>query len=155
MPDLKLELDAEKIGAAYPEQPVIVAPETTIHEVFQLLNAEGVGSVLVCEAGSLVGIFTERDALKLMASRASLEGPIRQVMSRSIVTIREDESVAEAVKRMAEGGYRRLPIVNGKGCPTGVAGVAGILHYLADHFPRTIYNLPPDPQAISREREGA
>ena len=45
---------------------------------------------------------------------------------------------------MAEGGYRHLPIVDQDQKPTGVLAVHGIVHYLVDHFPETVYNLPPD-----------
>jgi hypothetical protein len=56
---------------------------------------------------------------------------------------------------MAEGGYRHLPIVDDQHRPTGVVAVHGIVHYLVDHFPNTVYNLPPDPKASTRDREGA
>jgi hypothetical protein len=29
------------------------------------------------------------------------------------------------------------------------------VHYLAEHFPSTVYNLPPDPQSVPEEPEGA
>ena len=63
--------------------------------------------------------------------------------------------MGEAIRVMAEGGYRHLPIVDSHGKPTGVVAVHGIVHYLVDHFPETVYNLPPDPKAAPREREGA
>ena len=50
---------------------------------------------------------------------------------------------------MAEGGYRHLPMVDKARKPTGVVAVHGIVHYLVDHFPETVYNLPPDPKAKS------
>ena len=34
-------------------------------------------------------------------------------------------------------------------------GVVRIVHYLAEHFPATVYNLPPDPSAVPEEPEGA
>jgi hypothetical protein len=30
-----------------------------------------------------------------------------------------------------------------------------VVHYLAEHFPTTVYNLPPDPQAVPDQPEGA
>jgi hypothetical protein len=48
-----------------------------------------------------------------------------------------------------------LPIVDDDGKPTGVVAVHGIVHYLVDHFPETVYNLPPDPNAAPKAREGA
>jgi hypothetical protein len=29
------------------------------------------------------------------------------------------------------------------------------MHYLAEHFPSVIYNLPPEPHHSTQEREGA
>jgi hypothetical protein len=56
---------------------------------------------------------------------------------------------------MSFGGYRRLPIVDDKGRPTGLLKVPGILHYLVEHFPNVVYNLPPTPHHSTQEREGA
>ena len=56
---------------------------------------------------------------------------------------------------MAHGGYRRLPIVDDQGRPTGIIKVEGIMHYLVEHFPSTVYNLPPNPSVVQQEREGA
>ena len=41
------------------------------------------------------------------------------------------------------------------GVPLGVLSVKRIVHYLVEHFPATIYNLPPDPDLVPREPEGA
>jgi len=126
-----------------------------VGQVLQLLRAQRTGSVLICDGEKLVGILTERDALKLMASGADFSTPVRDVMSSEPTTIPSTATVSEAIRVMAEGGYRHLPIVDGDGKPTGVLAVHGIVHYMVDHFPETVYNLPPDPKAKPREREGA
>ena len=56
--------------------------------------------------------------------------------------------------RMIEGGYRHLPVVH-DGLPQGILSVKRIVHYLVEHFPGTVYNLPPDPGMVHHEREGA
>ena len=56
---------------------------------------------------------------------------------------------------MAEGGYRRLPIVDELGRPTGIVKVEGIMHYLVEHFPTVIHNLPPKPHHSYQQRKGA
>jgi CBS domain-containing protein len=121
----------------------------------QLLRAQRTGAVLICEGSKLVGIFTERDALKLMARGADLSTPVRDIMSNSPATIASSATVGEAIRKMSEGNYRHLPIVDSDHKPTGVLAVHGIVHYLVDHFPETVYNLPPDPNSRPREREGA
>ena len=153
--DFQLSLHSEGVGSAYPDQPLAASVTENVGQVLQLLRAQRTGSVLICDGEKLVGILTERDALKLMASGADFSTPVRDVMSSEPTTIPSTATVSEAIRVMAEGGYRHLPIVDGDGKPTGVLAVHGIVHYMVDHFPETVYNLPPDPKAKPREREGA
>ena len=153
--DFQLSLESEPVGSAYPNEPLAVTPDAPVASALQLRSARRTGAGLLCDAVWLVGIFTERDALRLMADGADLDVPIADVMSAEQVTLSAKETVASAIKKMSEGGYRHLPIVEDNGQPSGVAAVHGIVHYLVDHFPDTIYNLPPDPRTVQREREGA
>lgn len=153
--DFQLSLESEGVGSAYPDQPVAATADDSVGDVLQLLRAQRTGAALICEGAKLVGILTERDALKLMARGADFSTPMREVMSSEPATISSTATVGEAIRVMSEGGYRHLPIVDASGKPTGVLAVHGIVHYLVDHFPETIYNLPPDPKSAPREREGA
>jgi CBS domain-containing protein len=153
--DFQLSLDSEGVGSAYPDQPLAATVKESVGQVLQLLRAQRTGAVLICDGEKLVGILTERDALKLMARGADFSTPVRDVMSSEPATIPSTATVGEAIRVMAEGGYRHLPIIDGDGKPTGVLAVHGIVHYMVDHFPETVYNLPPDPKAAPREREGA
>lgn len=150
-----LSLNTEPVTAAYPNDPLLVSPDAKVGDVLRLLRAHRAGSVLVCEESRLLGIFTERDALLWMASGQSNEVAIESLMTRDLQTLDEKATVADAIRLMSRGGYRRLPIVSSDGKPTGVAAVHGIVHYLVDHFPQTIYTLPPQPNSITSEREGA
>ena len=152
--DLELNLTTETVELASPLPAVCVAPETPIREVFERLKGEGRGSVLVCRDGRLVGIFTERDALRLMARGGNLDARIETVMVRDPATLSATASMAEAVERMSCGGYRRMPIVDREHRPVGVVQVSGIVHYLAEHFPKTIYNQPPVSHSVTQHREG-
>ena len=69
--------------------------------------------------------------------------------------LRESVTVGAAIETMSQGGYRHLPIVDERQVPTGVVAVRGIVHYLVDHFPQTIYTLPPEPGQNPSAREGA
>lgn len=153
--DFQLSLESEGLASAYPDQPLATSVDATVGQALQLLRAQRTGAVMICEGVKLVGIFTERDALKLMASSADFSQPVSKFMSRTPATIPAGSTVAEAIRIMAEGGYRHLPMVDGDGRPTGVIAVHGIVHYLVDHFPATVYNLPPNPKTATKEREGA
>jgi CBS domain-containing protein len=153
--DFQLSLESEGVGSAYPDQPLAASADESVGTVLQLLRAQRTGAVLICEGSKLVGIVTERDALKQMAAGADFSKPVREIMSSPPATIASSATVGEAIRRMAEGNYRHLPIVDSELKPKGVLAVYGIVHYLVDHFPETVYNLPPNPKAAQRSREGA
>jgi len=153
--DIELNLTTESVARALPAQPVCVAPAATVREALELMKERRVSSVLVCRDQALAGIFTERDALRIIAAHGDLNQPIEQVMTGAPVSIPADATVAAAIQRMASGGYRRLPIVDAQNKPTGVLQASAIVHYLVQHFPRTVYNQPPVPYPVTQQREGS
>lgn len=148
------DLRTETVQQAGPLPPVRVQSDSPVRSSLELLRDMGRGAVLVCRDDLLVGIFTERDALRILASDGSLDSPIEGVMARSPVTVRETDSVETAISRMSTNGYRRLPIVDSQGRPTGVLDVSCIIHWLVDHFPSAVYNLPPVAKPRMLQREG-
>lgn len=153
--DFHLNLSTETVKHAYYPEPIELSPQATVREAFHRMREVNTGAVLVTEQGKLVGIFTERDALRLMASKAELDVPLTEHMVTDPVTLTESDSVGTGITKMARGGYRRLPIVDAAGKPDGMLKTSGILHYLVQHFPTVIYNLPPTPHHTTQHREGA
>ncbi len=120
------------------------------------MKSGGRGSVLICDpGGALVGILTERDIVRLLVEKVSLDVPIEQVMVHDPVTLTLGDTVGKAISVMARGGYRGLPILDEAGHPIGMLGASGILEYLVEHFPNVVYTLPPKPHHSAQEREGA
>lgn len=149
-----MKLALESVDEADPMPPFCVEAPTPLGEVLDSL-AEHHGGVLVCHQGMLVGVFTERDALKALADRVSMDTPVGTLMTVSPVTARRETSLAAAVRKMAVGGYRRLPLLDESSRPCGVVTTSGLVHYLVEHYARTIYNLPPQPRGAAVERDGA
>lgn len=144
----------EPVMRLHPDAPLKVDESETVDSVLRQMRQRKVGAVLVTKQSQMTGIFTERDALHLMAQGLALNEPISRRMKRSVVLARRDDNVATAIRKMAAGGHRRLPLVDANGHPVGMITAAGVLHFLAEHFPEAIYNLPPT-QRCSAEREGA
>jgi predicted transcriptional regulator len=86
---------------------------------------------------------------------ADLDVPIEDVMTKNPVALSELDNVETAIAKMSQGGFRRLPIVDSDGRPTGFLKANSVLHFLVDHFPATIFNLPPAPHHTTDTREGA
>jgi CBS domain-containing protein len=90
-----------------------VEPSDTIGEAAEKMNASNVGAVVVMEdMVRIVGIVTERDLLRAVASRArAAEARVRQWMTPNPVTIDPDLTIEEAAKIMFDNNFRHLPVV--------------------------------------------
>lgn len=154
--DFQLNLTSESVTTICLTDAVTCPTSATVRDVIATLQKHQTGAAMVChDDGKLAGIFTERDALRIMAAATSLDEPISEVMTPNPATIAADASVGDAISQMYSGGYRRLPVVNDVGEPIGLVKTSLLVHYLVEHFPEVIYNLPPNPHHVTQEREGA
>jgi CBS domain-containing protein len=95
---------------------------------------EGVGSVAVCESGSLVGIFTERDVLSLAGDGTDLDAVrIGDVMTRDPLTVDARVAVLDAARLMGERQIRHLPVVDGD-LLLGMVGIRDVLGSLVERL---------------------
>jgi CBS domain-containing protein len=113
------------------------------------------GSAMVCRDGKLIGIFTERDLMKLLAEGKSLDLPVSEVMTSHPRTVSRDDVLMTVIELMDEGGYRRLPVVDSSGSPVGIVDVKSVVHFIVEHFPKAVYNQAPRALLRSKDREGA
>jgi CBS domain-containing protein len=154
--DLARNLLIDSVSRLHPTGPRRVTPKQTVREAVELMRQDRVGCVLVCDGERLEGIFTERDLLKrVLAVKQSLETAVSDCMTRLPTVVDSRESVSAALRRMEEGGYRHLPVVAHDGKPMGILSVKRIVHYVVEHFPQAVYNLPPDPAVVPGNPEGA
>jgi CBS domain-containing protein len=95
---------------------VIDQPDDTLAEAARKMWQQQTGSLLVIDGEDLVGIVTERDILKAVATGVPLDDTrISQVMSKDLVTVGPGTSLREAAKIMDERWIRHLPVLdNGK-----------------------------------------
>jgi CBS domain-containing protein len=153
--DFQLHLETETVEHCHPSKPLCAQISDSVRTVLQRLQTERTGAAMICTDGRLSGVFTERDALRLLADGANLDTPVSEVMIRNPVTVRKTDTVAKAISLMSVGGFRRLPIVDDQGNVQGVLKVSGLLHYLVEHFPKIVHTLPPEPHHKIAAREGA
>jgi CBS domain-containing protein len=154
--NLAKNLKIDSVWRLHPTRPRQVGSGRSVADAVALMRHDKVGCVLVCDGERIVGIFTERDLMRrVLAEGKPLTTPVAECMTPNPVVVHPKESVAAAVRDMEEGGYRHLPVVDEAGRPVGILSVKRIVHYLVEHFPTTVYNLPPDPDSVPREAEGA
>jgi CBS domain-containing protein len=116
---------------------VQVEPEATALAAIRRMSEAGVGSVAVCEGARLVGIFTERDVLRLAAEASALDGVrVADAMTREVITVSADTDLLAAARLMGERRIRHLPVVEGENL-LGMIGIRDVLGALAERLWRT------------------
>ena len=92
---------------------VLAVPESaSINEAARVMKRNGVGCVVVKRNSELVGIVTERDVVRILASGRSETSTVGEVASKPIMVVGPKDSVNEAAKILSNKGIRRLPVVD-------------------------------------------
>jgi CBS domain-containing protein len=125
-----------------PRAPLVTTADASLRTAVQIMRDHRVGCVLVVEGARLIGIITERDLL-LKLDDGDLTRPVADLMTPDPETLSPEDPIAYALNRMAEGGYRHVPLVDAEGRPTGIVSVRDVVDYLADCFPLTVFTVPP------------
>jgi len=114
------------------EDMVTAKPDITVKDAIKILQEKHVGSIIITDDDQkCVGIFTERDAIRLVAGDVPLETAIDQVMTKHVATIGEEASIDEARKLIVSHGIRHLPVVNNK---EEVVGLLSVRRFLDELF---------------------
>jgi CBS domain-containing protein len=92
---------------------VSVAPDVSLSDAIQLLAMRRIGAVLVMNGSTLEGILSERDIVRVLGERGAtvLDEPVREVMTRRVVSCRLADTVAAIMEKMTTGKFRHLPVI--------------------------------------------
>lgn len=89
----------------------------TVKAVARIMNETDIGSVVIVkltEEDKPVGIVTERDIVRLAGTTQvlTMQMPVRDIMSKPVITIDATSSIKDAIQAMELNDFRRLPVVN-------------------------------------------
>lgn len=111
---------------------VTARPNITIKKAIETLFKRHVGAIVVTDNGKkCIGIFTERDAIRVVAQNIPLNTKLEKVMTKNVVTVSEDTAFAESRRILVSQGFRHLPVVDSKG---RLAGLVVVRDFLDEFF---------------------
>ncbi len=148
-----------KVSEIMSEPILVVSEDRTLEEVaHKMLNNRVGGLPVVDDQGKIVGMVTESDfsakehaipfsrqyAPQLFGEWMSKEGVdkaykaarsilVKEIMSSPAVTITEEETLAEAVRKMLEHSVHRLPVVRDD-IPVGIVSRHDLLKLVVQKF---------------------
>lgn len=122
---------APRISEMMTDRLVTVGPDDPVTAAAAAMREHDIGDVLVTEDRVVRGVITDRDvAVRVVASGLDpASTAVRDVASGQVVSVRPDEPVASAVKKMREHAVRRLPVVDDDGRAVGMITIGDLASY--------------------------
>jgi predicted transcriptional regulator len=116
-----------KVSEVMTAQVASAQPTSTIRSVGKMMSDVDTGAIPVVEDGRIVGLVTDRDiVLRAVAENGNLDDAVSSIMTDAVQTIGEEDSVADAVGKMASLKIRRLLVVNDSGRMVGIVSLGDI-----------------------------
>lgn len=123
---MKILESKPKIGYSYIEKKdsekvkdimgpsITVDTNLSVYETILNIFSKNVGTIFITDQGSLVGVVSRKDLLKIAIGRTDIEKiPINIIMTRmpNIIYAEEDETILESVKKLIKHQIDSLPVV--------------------------------------------
>ena len=93
-----------------------VPPETGLLDAINVMTEKDIGSLVVMDNGSLVGLLTFREVMRAVhANQGSVgQGTVGEHMVRDVLTMSPDTDVDDIRRLMLERHARYVPVLDGK-----------------------------------------
>ncbi len=115
---------------------LVVEGDIQLKDAAARMVARGVGAVIVLEGERLLGILTERDVLRAVASGRDGKSAVDEWMTRDPEVVDMADTTDYAAALMIHGGFRHLPVVE-EDKVVGIVSIRDLMRVaLADSSPR-------------------
>ena len=111
------------------KNPKSVIRNASVREIAQIMRDENTGIVPVVEEnGKLLGVVTDRDIVirAIAEGRDAAATRAGEVMTAELHTVRPNDRVIEAIRKMGDRQVRRLPVVDREGRLRGIISMADV-----------------------------
>ena len=112
-----------------------VEPEAKLSAAIKLLGERKIGAALVMSKGRIEGILSERDIVRVLSERgaSALDEAVSEVMTRKVISCRQNDTVAAIMEMMTLGKFRHLPVVE-EGKVVGLISIGDIVKWRVREF---------------------
>ena len=139
------------VGEICNREVVVAYRNMSLTDAAKLMREHHVGSLVVVvdrlSERVPVGMLTDRDLTVAVVAKGLDPRTLNvgEVTSGDLVTVREADSVGDALRLMRERGVRRVPVVTRSGALAGLVAVDDILDIVAEQLSDVVH-------AVERER---
>lgn len=119
----------------------VAGPDTTVRQAAKLMAKHHVGDLVVIREeprGRVVpiGIVTDRDIVRNVVAEALDPAvfTLGDLVSRDLITARDDQGVFECMQQMRINGIRRMPVVDSSGALVGIISLDDLIQLLGEEM---------------------
>jgi len=107
---------------------ITASPKISVKEAIEIFFEKHVGSIIIVDSDEkCLGIFTERDGIRLVAGNVDLNQMIGEVMTKNVITVGLDSSIDEVRKIVQTHHVRHLPVLDKDDRLVGLLSVRDLL----------------------------
>ena len=131
-----------------------IGPNAMVSDAIQLMDEKNVGALPVIENKTLVGILSERDYTRkvILKGRSSKDTPVKEIMTKQLVTVNPRDRVTECMRIMTEKRVRHLPVLEGADL-VGILSIGDVVNWLISAQKAMIDNLERYTLAEIKDKE--
>jgi CBS domain-containing protein len=120
-----------------------VGMSATVLDAVRAMVASEVGATIVLDGQRLAGMFTERDVVRrvVMKGLDPKTTPVAEVMTKSVITVRETTDRPSVLKLMNEHYIRHLPVVDEAGRVLTIVSMRQLLRAEVQDLQQTVWQL--------------
>lgn len=106
-----------------------ITPDTPIHQIARRMRDDDVGALPVVENGKILGVVTDRDiVVRGIAEDGTgiTEKTADKVMSKEVLSCKEDQSLDDLKDEMQSGTVRRVVVTDSEGKLVGMVSIGDL-----------------------------
>lgn len=109
---------------------VRIDPSAPLSDAMTLMKDNRIGSVLVVQNGSLVGILSERDVVRHLSETGAggMSTTVGEVMTADPVTCTPADPLIAVMRAMTEGNFRHMPVLDA-GAMVGLISIRDVVKH--------------------------
>ena len=97
------------------KNPITAKVNDRIPQISKILTEKNISNMPVVNArDELIGVISEQDIIRAMGSEDFMQLTAKDLMTKKVLSVREDDCLEYVSKIFIEYSYRRLPVTRGK-----------------------------------------